>query len=44
MPPIPIPDEVIEARSRAQIERAKTFKTLGTTEKFVHTTKKPFSH
>ena len=44
MPPIPIPDEVIEARSRAQIERAKTFKKLGTTEKFVHTTKTPFSY
>ena len=43
MPPIPIPDEIQQARSRAQIERERTFKTLGTTEKFVHTTKAPFS-
>ena len=39
MPEIPIPDKVLEARSRAAIERQATFKTLGTTEKFVHTTK-----
>ena len=42
MPEIPVPDEVIEARSKAEIQRAATFKKLGTTEKFVHTTKKLF--
>ena len=43
MPPIPIPDEVIQARSRQAIERQATFKKLGTTEKYVHTTKARFS-
>ena len=42
MPEIPVPEEVVEARSKAEIQRAATFKKLGTTEKFVHTTKTLF--